>query len=585
MKHATPFVQQRGGLSLSSTASKHFVTSTNILRKTLQSGFVCKFSCFHHQTHILIEGPRARMSANMVCLCGSEFSTQAMLDLHARDKGHFLRCSCHRLFATLRDVQKHEQDTHPSSTGNINFLARSRNPSPSPAPTSRHICHTCNRTLANEDGLVMHRQAKYPSCPICKESFDSSDQLEGHQRATLHCYCAEHSLMFASAAQHRNHDRGLLHATFGCISCERTFHTDEGLLHHLSSVGHSNVERVVQAQAAADARASSNTRAGFATPDEEANLRCDDCLHRRRFKTVKALRQHKRSVKHNPLSDLRCPMSDQCTQVFTSPSALLFHLEGGRCKSGMTRAKVDMLVHQHDTGRQITASANLLTVVAAAAAATTASLGSNTDLASRFNAISIQRGSRVSGRVTDVSDAGDTTSNNDHGVPILTPTASIRSYSSSDSSGGDATPTQSSRATSEWSFINHRNNSARILPPAAYGSSSASSSTVMGTATEQQILSCPVCDKSFQKHNSLVKHLESTAHAKELYHCPTGLALPAGRHSTKSFKTMSGILQHLEAGACVGGRAALDQIFGLLQTKIAQVTGTNVRLLRDGAEY
>lgn len=493
----------------------------------------------------------------MVCLCGGEFSTQTMLVQHAHDRGHLLRCSCHRLFATLDHLQNHERDTHPQHTGSFDTLSLFQNASATTASNLTHIC------------------------PVCKQTFRSGAQLEGHQQATLHCYCAEHSLAFASTVQLGSHLRESLHVTsFECTSCDRSYRSNRALIDHLDSVGHANVEEAIQARATTATRATSNAQGGSATPDEEANLRCAACPGRT-FMHVHALRQHKRSVKHNPLSDLRCPMSEECTQTFTSPSALLFHLEGGNCKSGMNRAKVDMLVHQHDTARQITSSANIRRVTAAAAAATTASLGSHRDLASQLGGLSIRhRGSSVFGRVTDVSDADSTISDNDNGVPLYTPTTSVRSHSNNHSLSGDSTPRQSSRATSEWSFINEQTNRTRA-PPAARGSSS-SSSTLLGATNVPQNLLCPVCDKSFRLHTSLVKHLESAAHASKLYHCPTGLALLAGRHSAKSFKTMSGVLQHLEAGACVGGREALDQIFTLLETKIAQVTGTTVRLLRGG---
>jgi hypothetical protein len=45
---------------------------------------------------------------------------------------------------------------------------------------------------------------------------------------------------------------------------------------------------------------------------------------------------------------------------------------------------------------------------------------------------------------------------------------------------------------------------------------------------------------------------------------------------------MSGVLQHLEAGACAGGTEALDRIFAMVEEKITDATGARVKLLRDG---
>jgi uncharacterized C2H2 Zn-finger protein len=397
---------------------------------------------------------------------------------------------------------------------------------------------------------------------------------------------------------------------FECTSCDREFRSNRALSDHLNSDGHANVERALQARAATAAQvASARAQGALITSEEEADLWCDEC--NRSFGQLTALIQHKKSVKHNPLSDLRCPLSEQCTQCFRSPSALLFHLESGKCKSGMNRAKVNMLVHQHDTERHITSLANMRSVTTAGAA-TAQHLDFAEEMTARLDALSLGRGSfgrlmdvsettsnndngvpiftpstsvygrsrrtsvangatsRQFGRVTDVS---ETTSNNDNGVPIFTPSTSVYGHSRHTSVAGDTTPRH---APNEWDFVAEN---VRFMP-AQHGSSEAR--TVVSISTERQDWHCPhpSCEKVFKQQHSLIEHLESAAHAPTLYRCPTGLGLRKA-HS-KSFKTMSGVLQHLEAGACAGGTEALDRIFAMVEEKITDATGARVKLLRDG---
>ena len=87
---------------------------------------------------------------------------------------------------------------------------------------------------------------------------------------------------------------------------------------------------------------------------EEGTNYCGKC--NREFKDAKAYKYHiKRSLKHNPIARLRCPLSMECSKIFGSPSALVMHLESGACKSGMDREKLNVLTKELDNSRMITA--------------------------------------------------------------------------------------------------------------------------------------------------------------------------------------------------------------------------------------
>ena len=73
---------------------------------------------------------------------------------------------------------------------------------------------------------------------------------------------------------------------------------------------------------------------------------CKIC--RRTFSSFQSLRQHRESVKHKPLSALRCPIGKGCRGEFSAPSALLHHLESGKCCSGMDRDDVYDIIQLYD---------------------------------------------------------------------------------------------------------------------------------------------------------------------------------------------------------------------------------------------
>ena len=75
--------------------------------------------------------------------------------------------------------------------------------------------------------------------------------------------------------------------------------------------------------------------------------------------TDKPRLQHLRSATHHP-KDVTCP-AYKCGMKFVSRSALVLHLEAGKCRSGVDRAAVNMVVRQYDTNNIITDPSRLIT--------------------------------------------------------------------------------------------------------------------------------------------------------------------------------------------------------------------------------
>jgi hypothetical protein len=81
---------------------------------------------------------------------------------------------------------------------------------------------------------------------------------------------------------------------------------------------------------------------------------------------------------------------------------------------------------------------------------------------------------------------------------------------------------------------------------------------------------CDVCSKTFKTLRALKDHQKSPVHTSTRFHCP--IVLLRGKFESKpvrSFNTLSGLAQHLEAGACAGGisilREAANYIEGCLE--------------------
>jgi hypothetical protein len=464
-----------------------------------------------------------------------------------------------------------------------------------------------------------HIADKHKACPICAQVFELTADRLRHQKAANHCYCAEHNEAFNHPAEVSKHKRAHVHITsFGCIDCQRNLFSDKALNDHLASEGHARV--VARATHEAENQAIVNERARR----QESNLHCDPCD--RTFVDLKAFRQHKESLKHKALSELKCPLSSKCKGTFSSPSALLFHLEGGTCKGGMTRSKVNAIVYQHDNERHITSTSHASQVRdTAISAASQVSIAPDSSASNHARSVFVSS-SRTDGsgsvgltphdskvastlghiyfthrdhephssvaseaKLVHVSSASDTSSNLDGDGVLITPSVSTASrihsvhtpsVSGTSEGGVVLTPTTtmaSSSALSDWSFVV---NSARIMTPSATSIDRSSVDTVFFDTTSGR-WPCPSCPQKFRKKYGLLQHMKSIAHAPKIFHCPTDLpGLPRSRKPTIAFKTLSGLAQHVEAGSCEGGKASLGVIVGIFEKQIQAKLGYSVKLLK-----
>ncbi|CAK5263914.1 unnamed protein product [Mycena citricolor] len=164
---------------------------------------------------------------------------------------------------------------------------------------AHNICDDCEIDFTTWNGLEQHyvQSRRHHYCQRCDEHFDDEDELEEHYDDS-HYYCSR---------------------------CRRFFRNEQGLHDHYRQ--------------------------------SDQHHYCVPC--RRLFLSASNLISHLNSSRHRP-KDVMCP-GRGCGLGFVSRSAVVLHLESGKCASGMTREKVKVLVRQYDRENLITDPARMIT--------------------------------------------------------------------------------------------------------------------------------------------------------------------------------------------------------------------------------
>lgn len=349
--------------------------------------------------------------------------------------------------------------------------------------------------------------ARY-SCPKCRLRFAQQLSLETHQRESLHAYCHICNIFNATIRLHALHMKS--HAPVPattlcptthilCCDCEREFKDERAFADHLL---HTNDHAAWVHESRSDTNLN-NKKTKQQQEKGDKRPKCKRC--RRTFKDQVALGQHLASVRHKPLSNIKCVAEAECKKRFNCPSAQLHHLESGRCVSGMTKSKLTAAIAANDKGRIITS-----------------------------------RGVTEQWLVEDTVSASSTSPIQS---PILTPTSTefLGSY-----------------------------------PPSAIRTPT----STLSTSTNFQFM-----------HSALQQHLSSGIHAQlsisllapdEIsFHCPSALmSEETKKNAVRQFSTVSGLAQHLESGACDGGKGTLNRVVEYVQDEVKAMGYGRVKLLR-----
>jgi hypothetical protein len=391
-----------------------------------------------------------------------------------------LKCFCGRNYISPHDLEEHRRARGHFQSHRCTSLCKHPVPVPKDGPT--HVCGVCGKTCEN------------------------SDIFRDHAIATGHCFCSDCELTFPSRASWEAHRKSAKHASeFRCCDCNISFVDVHALVAHMESRAHRK-----------PLRPKSPRHDENRTMSSASGTTCTKC--KRKFSCSESLQQHYNSVKHKPLSRLECPMGTNCRGTFTSPSALLHHLESGRCLSGMHREKVFQIVKSCD-----------LNIISQSSLASAASP-------------SFSPQSYTTRTGTDswaaMSDTGSEWS-------LLTPSPSCGSVQDS---------------LDQW------------LLPEDEGSQLGEG--VFVTSTTPQTLQCPMCPAKrarFSTLHSLQQHIDSPVHSPKIYKCPTLSRKGVENRRVARFSTLGGLCQHLESNSCQGGKSALFRCINFIQERMEQL--------------
>lgn len=455
------------------------------------------------------------------CSCGRDFITSPTLFVHQRVSGHCFCKLCNRQFDSEPSLASHNKADHSGSSSGSQQGKKSppqlpqakKSPPKLPQAEKRAkswVCPWCDKSFSDQGPANDHCSYAHPhKCGACSKAYTNLKLLHNHKRQSGHCFCRQCKQFFPDNSALVEHRRVFIHASgFHCCDCDRDFKTQQALDQHLQFKDHTSIKKV------------------------HGPTECTEC--QREFPNQAALKKHQASVVHNPLSDLKCIASAKCKQEFHSPSALLHHLESGRCHSGLTRRELNRLVQKNDTDRLISSHPIERDITE--------------ELQDRLSSLTL------------TSHAVPTPISSEDSTPIMTPV-------SENGSGVPLSP--------------YLENMSPALSPTDI-------SAIQIRSGPQKIgLFCPLCPqrpKPFSTLAGLEMHLASSKHAPKVFHCPAILFPPTkgkGNHpgSTKHFSSLSGLAQHLESGACRGGKATLQKAAELLQDHLKDLGAGPIRLL------
>ena len=514
---------------------------------------------------------------------------------------------CPRTFQTRKSLHQHGVARHGGSK------------------TKPFKCGICTRVFKTGDGVVAHcaavhlcsksKQLQPPivhTCATCKKQFCDPTSLQAHKRNTDHCFCKDCNILFSTEERFIRHKHVVMHASeFWCCDCSLGFKTETALLSHLEAEIHTKMAcqlcpstfgswKTLDIHIVAIHHVRFITKRKIFSPQEHACYACQ-----RRFCNDTALKNHLESLYHKPLSDLRCIASPKCNRRFTSPSALLDHLESGRCRSKINRQDINNLVLAHDT-ECIIISGDDSSIEQYSSSTFPSSLPLRPDLiptSSTFTNPSLAPLSANDDAACPKNDGFLEDLNVSNGVSLVSPIRH-RAEHMSDPFQEDLTisdqvslrssvsPTFCKVESDGNSFLQDLTTSngvslARYIPvsPRTLNPATARRSSISIAPQKEAPFACHLCPsyrQPFSTQIALQQHLASPTHAPKMFHCPTNIDHPATeRMITKHFKSLSGLMRHIESGSCGDGRATLKMAMDLVQVKLENLGLGGVRLLPE----
>ncbi|THV54909.1 hypothetical protein BGAL_0017g00020 [Botrytis galanthina] len=440
---------------------------------------------------------------------------------------------------------------------------------PAAATAKSFSCLRCNLQFPEKKLVFEHDRKEHPKCNQCKERYLSLAELQDHQQVTEHCYCRKCDIYFPNLMEHLTHARSTTHTTpYHCCDCGREYTNQETLSYHCCEC-----DKVFRKQKLLQRHLSSKKhirKVGVLTTKSSRNLphKCNKCDET--FQDKKQLKKHMSSHRNIP-----CPTGGKCNRKFAIPSALLNHLESGCCSSGMTRAKMHLLVFAHDPNRYITS----VEAVKSIQSSEHISANQTSHLSDSVEALAENPSTDQFTPLPLVFDDDDsfsewsavsrgplTPTNNDSDWSIIGETILTPTYSDN---------------PSEWSFISEDHVSSIAFP---FDANRDATSHRRAISQERHCQLCKPNRKPFRSVRAYQAHVNSAAHASKIFHCPLSLipkvkALDLSK--TKSFSTLGGLTQHLESGKCEGGFEMYRKAITFVEEQLKLLGFSGLKLLSN----
>ncbi|KAF8248644.1 hypothetical protein K440DRAFT_599869 [Wilcoxina mikolae CBS 423.85] len=446
-----------------------------------------------------------------------------------------LRCKlCSIQFATASQLHDHARVT------------------PNHSLTERCDCDSCNpkmRHLDRKDFRRMYRirqsRPMLYACEVCeceifvcaagkrKHSHDPH-----HRRAAIekNLYCSDAGKAFLSKAEFDNHQRQH-HQTvtqYHCIDCATDFPSQCALRRHPKNDevhGKRNQE-----------------------------MPCDDCG--KIFQTRALLAAHIHTARHQKKA-VRCLAYPTCPRKFTTKGGMMAHLESGACRSKINRKRIDDLIRQHDTSNVI------LNIGAGRSSQSLSSAASPTPSGTIEYTELPDADSDDEGTIIFSPASSATVSRHEEAIifsPVSSATMSNHEETIIFSPVSSATMSRHEETSATISLHENFTENAVIPTPSCTLSPPSTPRSAEYILDSDRV--CFICGKEFGATTGLQSHLNSLAHAPRIYHCPTFLFTGATTKPQKDFKSISGLVMHLESGACEGGKEGLRKAMGYVEEKL-----------------
>jgi hypothetical protein len=400
-----------------------------------------------------------------------------------------------------------------------------------------------------------HYQNSHPKCDYCKVHFLGEAELAGHQRTTGHVYCIECNTGFKKRNNQLCHVRKVEHpTTYHCCDCGRQYIDQQSLNDHCCAC-----DKIFKNSQSLQNHTAAKHKNGDTLRDATVRrVRINKSRGNmyngigKTVKTTKKDKPKKPKKPEKPKKYISCLASSLCAKRFASPSALLHHLESGRCRSAMTRDKLNNLVITHDQNRYITVerttnpllvqsrSSSFISIPGSYSADTSLSIVSGPD---------VTPDAMAEWRIIGDGNSGVWLSADDLLFAVPGP-------SSTEDTG------------SEWSFVSGI--SSIVLNP--------------NTPAGNTCILCPPNKAPFCTAKALQAHQESAAHCPKMFHCPLALApgINSGRlQKERFFSTLSGLARHLESGACQGKMEMFRLVFRYVEEQLSAFGFSNFKLSSD----